>query len=480
MVAVPVPRGALSGRLGRALTAGLAAPLLLVARAPGGLAGTPDPLSGGQWNLQRIGAPAAWATATGRGITVAVVDTGVDLDHEDLRAKVVGEVACLDTGGDPANCAGSGDDRDGHGTHVAGIVGAATGNGRGVAGVAPDARILAVRVLGGPASTGSVADVEAGIRWAWQHGADVINLSLGELLPGNLSGSLEGAVEAAWRQRAVPVVAAGNDVLFPSGYGSLDAVVVTGTTRTDHKAAHANSVADAKWGLAAPGGGELFCEEGVLSTYLAGTSSDCGLPDGYEVLSGTSMAAPHVSGALAVLLSAGLARDSAIRRLLDTAADLGDGRLGAGRVDLAAAVAGLPAPAPGADPDDTGPRSSAHGGTSDRSSPGSPPQSSGSGGSSGPGISSAPGGSGGVSTTGGPGRRGAGRSTGRSGDRDGSAGRHENPGRAAPEAGSARADDGDDDHTAAFLLVGLVAAALAGTGWLVLYRRRSGPSSVPP
>ena len=139
--------------------------------------------AGLQWGLDRIDAPAAWERATGEGSVIAVIDSGASLDHEDLAAQLLQGTACRDTDGDPDACSGSAVDDDGHGTHVAGIAAAVTGNGPGIAGVAPDARILPVKVLFKACptcqATGNAGDVSAGIRWATDRGADVINLSLG-------------------------------------------------------------------------------------------------------------------------------------------------------------------------------------------------------------------------------------------------------------------------------------------------------------
>jgi subtilisin family serine protease len=306
-----------------------------------------DPGRSKQWALDRIGADAAWAAGTGRGTTVAVIDTGVDARHEDLSPKIADDVSCIGAAGDPSKCSGSGADDDGHGTHVAGIAAAATGNGRGIAGVAPAARILAVRVLQHDPFTdgarGSVGDVRAGIRWALGNGADVINLSLGpEVSLGVIGAGLDDDIAAAWEAGVVVVVAAGNEILFPSGYGDVDAIVVTATDRQDRKASYASTVGSARWGMAAPGGdgGE---ENGILSTWWAE-----GEQDRYAYAAGTSMAAPHVAGAAAVLRSLGLSPQQSVERILSTAADLGasgrDSVFGHGRLDLAAATAGLGSP----------------------------------------------------------------------------------------------------------------------------------------
>ena len=349
-----------------ALLAGWVGVLGLGASQPVGAADVDDPVfeQGLQWGLDRINAPGAWDVSTGSGITIAVVDSGVDLQHEDLRDKVVAEVSCVGADGDPGRCRGSAQDDNGHGTHVAGIALATTDNGRGVAGVAPDADLMAVRVLsnscdggGGCQATGSAADVSAGIRWAADHGADVINLSLGGgAVQSALGCSFCEAIDYAWSKGAVPVVAAGNDAVLPAGFSDEPAVIVTATTRDDTRASYSSASSSvlraARWPVAAPGGeaetADADCAtggtpQGVLSTYWV-----TGQRDRYACLAGTSMAAPHVSGALAVLLATGLSPQAAVDRLLASADDLGpagrDDAYGVGRIDLAAATGpGAPA-----------------------------------------------------------------------------------------------------------------------------------------
>src|SRR4051794_19040579 len=179
------------GRRGFVALLALGAVSLAIGLAPALAVAPPatpdDPGFSKQWGLQSIGAPGAWATATGRGTTIAIVDSGVALTHEDLQGgKIVGAVSCLDTNGYAGACRTGGQDDDGHGTHVAGIAAATTNNGTGVAGVAPDASLLVVKVLRhgcdalGCTASGTSADVAAGIVYAADHGADVINLSLGD------------------------------------------------------------------------------------------------------------------------------------------------------------------------------------------------------------------------------------------------------------------------------------------------------------
>jgi subtilisin family serine protease len=315
-----------------------------VASAPAGAAGG-DPLFAQQYGPQQINAPTAWATSTGRDVVIAIVDTGVDLRHPDLAAKLVPGIDLVDDDSVPQDCPVSKDKPAcGHGTHVAGIAAAATDNGVGIAGVAPDARIMPVRVLGtdGTGDTNTVGD---GIRWAVDHGARVVNLSLsGQVtLLDALFGtnSLEPAISYAWSKGAVVVAAAGNleaaGAGQPSGYSKgVKAIVVTATDRNRNHPTWANR-ADTDWGVAAPG-------DAIVSTVTGG---------GYAVESGTSMSTPHVSGVAAMLLAQGLSNAQVVQRILSTAHPLGP-RVsdGAGLVDAAAAVgapakaAATPAPEP--------------------------------------------------------------------------------------------------------------------------------------
>jgi subtilisin family serine protease len=263
---------------------------------------------------------------------VAVVDSGVDLSHPDLAPQLVPGRDMVDGDDRP-------DDEYGHGTHVAGIVAAAIGGGE-VVGVAPGARVMPVRVLDRHGN-GLLDDVVEGVRWAVANGARVINLSLGEDTQAILGPSFGDVLREAWDAGAVPVVAAGNQLVTGSGFSDEPAMVVTATTRGDTKPTYSSGVGAARWGIAAPGGEspELGAEDAVLSTYRGG---------GYAWMAGTSQAAPHVSAAVAVLLGLGLSPREAVDRLLATATDLGrpgpDPTFGHGRLDLARAVDGLVRP----------------------------------------------------------------------------------------------------------------------------------------
>ncbi len=198
---------------------------------------------------------------------------------------------------------------------------------------------------------GSVEDINAAIEWVVDHGATVVDLSLGD--PNFTFSSLYGAslrqgVEYAWSKGAIPVLAAGNASalgLADGSYAGLDAVVVGSTNRSGTPTASTVSTGDAKWAVVAPGGSV----DGVQGDDILSTDWVAGQPNSYGYLSGTSMAAPFVSGALALLVGDGLAPQSAVDRLLGTTvspAACGDASPNCrGEIDLAEAMNGLP-PAP--------------------------------------------------------------------------------------------------------------------------------------
>lgn len=278
-----------------------------------------DPGWGQQYGLLRIRAPQGWDLSTGSAaVTIAVVDTGVDLGHPDLSPKIVG-------GYDFVNGDTVAQDDNGHGTHVAGIAAAVSDNGTGIAGVSWGARIMPVKVLDA-SGNGTFADAAAGITWAADSGAQVINLSF-----GGTSGStvLQDAVDYAYGKGAVIVAAAGNSgsnfVLYPARYPHV--IAVAATDGTDTRAGFSNYGPEVA--LAAPG----------LSIYSTTRGGN------YGYLSGTSMSAPFVSGLAAILrgIPGVGSADTIAWDMESTALDLGsagrDPLYGYGLIQMDAALA---------------------------------------------------------------------------------------------------------------------------------------------
>jgi subtilisin family serine protease len=303
-----------------------------------------DPFFEKQWGISTVGAPAAWAKSTGKGIRIGIVDTGIDLSHEDLAARIVESTSCIDTQGNSLNCQGSAQDDFGHGTHVAGIAAAVKDNGAGIAGVAPDAELVVAKVFKG--ATASSDDVVAGIKWVVDHGAKVVNLSLGDALfvvAATFGSRLVEGVDYAWAHGAIPVVASGNDNLFGLGIGSkeysdLNALVVGATGKDDVQAGYSSPTGSAKWALLAPGGsGDGDETNDIYSTFWRKDKTNQ-----YAYLSGTSMAAPQVTGAVALLLAQGYTQQGAVDRILatvDRRVSCGpDSPTCKGRLDVASAV----------------------------------------------------------------------------------------------------------------------------------------------
>ena len=343
MTTDPRPTTARACFLALLLAAFLAALLL-----PGAARASNDPLFAQQWSLARIGAPAAWTRSTGVGVRIGIVDTGVDLTHEDLAGQVVASTNCVGSKGDPAKCTGDGQDDQGHGTHVAGIAAAAKDNGKGIAGVAPGARLVVAKALAADGS-GTTEDINAGIHWVVDHGAQVVSLSLGGnfLIDSLLGTSLQDGVQYAWSRGAVPVLAAGNTNLLGLGigssqYGQLPAIVVGATGPDDRLASYSSPPGNARWSVVAPGGaGSEVDADNVLSTFWA-----AGKEHQYKALAGTSMATPHVAGTVALLLAQGLSPQAAVDRVLATAdKGVSCGLLSstcAGRLNAAAATGAAP------------------------------------------------------------------------------------------------------------------------------------------
>ncbi|MEA2900296.1 MAG: hypothetical protein QOH36_183 [Actinomycetota bacterium] len=295
-----------------------------------------DPFFDRQWALEQIGAPRAWTVTRGAGAVIGIVDSGVEANHPDLAGKVALTADCWNR---PACVDGLGNtDADGHGTLIAGVIAAGTDNGKGIAGVAPDARVVVAKVLG-PGGGGRAEEINHGIRWVVDHGARVVNISLGD--PGAVTSTggspLRDGIEYAWSKGAVPVLAAGNyGGVSSENYGALNAIVVGATDRTGALASYSSAIGNAKWGLVAPGGsGAAGPDNNIISTASGG---------GYASSAGTSMAAPQVAGAVALLLAQGLSPSAAVSKLLATLDRVPCGAGCQGRLNVGVASGAAAAP----------------------------------------------------------------------------------------------------------------------------------------
>jgi len=282
-----------------------------------------DPGWGTQYSLTAIRAPQGWGLSTGsNSVTIAVVDSGVDLSHADLDGKIT-------AGYDFINDDNTPQDDFGHGTHVAGIAAALGNNGTGIAGVSWGAKVMPLKVLNSSGG-GSYANVAAAIVWAADHGAQIINISLGGASP---SVTLEAAVVYAYNKGMLLVAASGenggNQVLYPARYPQVMAVGATNFSNQPASFSNYGSEVD----VAAPG-------ENIYSLW----------PGGYFTKSGTSMSAPHVSGLAAILFSF-TSNASVVRSAIEsTALDVGptgwDLYSGAGLIQMDSAIALLLPPTP--------------------------------------------------------------------------------------------------------------------------------------
>ncbi|MHB8438436.1 MAG: S8 family serine peptidase [Acidimicrobiales bacterium] len=329
-----------------------------------------------QWGLGVIGAAQAWQYASGAGVKIGIVDTGIDTSQVDLAGKVApGDATTIMSSGgcesDP-----NGADDNGHGTHVSGI--AAADGAQGVIGVAPAAQLVVAKVLDCNGS-GNASDVAAGIEWVVQHGARVVNLSIGSLaiLGVSTGGAVQGsalgdALDYAWSNGAIPVVAAGNNgssvgSLVGQGnanFSGVPAVIVAATGspsdgKQDELAFYSSSIDQAEWGIAAPGGDDPNTPtpacvnpgqgvdpnpQEILSTYwTAQNPTTC-----YATDEGTSMATPFVTGTLALLLSRGLSPSQAVQDVLSSADhSVSCGADCAGLLSAGAALSATGTPGPG-------------------------------------------------------------------------------------------------------------------------------------
>lgn len=311
-----------------------------------------------QWNFSNslyggVNIERAWDVSTGASAIVAVLDTGVAYENYQDTAGTYYRAPDLASssfvaGYDFINNDAHANDDHSHGTHVAGTIAQSTNNASGTAGIAFDASVMPVKVLGRDGS-GSYAAIANGIRWAADQGAHIINMSLGA---SSASQTLEDALAYAYGKGVTIVAAAGNDgkeaVSYPAAYD--DYVIAVSATRFDESLAsysnHGSSI-----DLAAPGGDTSVDQnqdgyvDGVLQNTFNPSTQD---PSdfGYYFFQGTSMAAPHVAGVAALIVSQGVTDPAQVRHILQsTARDRGssgvDTYYGHGIIDAAAAVAAV-------------------------------------------------------------------------------------------------------------------------------------------
>ncbi|AMA72432.1 MULTISPECIES: S8 family peptidase [Aneurinibacillus] len=230
-----------------------------------------------QWNMPAINMEQAWDISKGReNVIIAVIDTGVDLTHPEFQGKLVKGHNVLNDSDRPQ-------DDNGHGTHVAGIIAAKTNNREGIAGIAWNNKIMPIKGIGSDGS-GSSFDIARGIIWAADHGASVINMSVGNYHPSNV---LHDAIKYAFSKNVVMVAASGNDHTsqpsFPAAYPEVISVAAIDWQGNQANFSNYGSYID----VAAPG-------VDIPSTYVQGD---------YASLSGTSMACPHVAGLAGLIRS---------------------------------------------------------------------------------------------------------------------------------------------------------------------------------
>ncbi|MEO3817340.1 type VII secretion-associated serine protease mycosin [Plantactinospora sp. B24E8] len=296
----------------------------VVPARPVGLPVRTDPIRDEQWQLDLFHARDAWRVSTGKGVTVAVIDSGVDASHADLAGQVL-------PGIDLVTGIGNGQtDPVGHGTTVAGLIAGRGDDNRGVVGLAPKAKILPVRVLDEENRYDDALIVAKGVRWAVDNGARVVNLSLGGT--GD-SPALAAALDYAFARDVVVVACTGNvgsssskDVWYPAREPGV--VAVTGLERESN----------ALWS------GAITGQETVLSAPATGLTG--ARPGGFWRVQGTSFAAPLVAAAAALVRShwPEMSAGDVVNRLISTARDIGpagrDDQFGFGVVDPVAALNG--------------------------------------------------------------------------------------------------------------------------------------------
>ena len=263
-----------------------------------------DPRYNEQWNFKMVNAEAAWDVTRGKGAIVAVIDTGVAYKdtRKGKRARDFGDTQFVE-GYDFVHHDAMPNDDQGHGTHVSGTIAESTNNGEGVAGLAFEAKIMPLKVLSSSGG-GTTKDIAEAIRWAADHGANVINMSLGGPYPDQVMGS---ACEYAHKKGVTIVCAAGNSgregVGYPAAY--KDCIAVSSVGPKGDLSFYSS------WGkqvaIAGPGGDKQAGGEagGILQNTVM-PNSDGAMVDDYYSFQGSSMASPHVAAVAALFVYQGV------------------------------------------------------------------------------------------------------------------------------------------------------------------------------
>jgi serine protease len=283
-----------------------------------------DPQYSKQWHLHNINAERAWEESRGKGVTVAIIDTGVSKVPDLAKTEFV-------PGYDFVNDKTTADDDNGHGTHVAGTVAQSTNNNYGVAGIAYEAKIMPLKVLSGSGG-GTISDIAEAIRFAADNKADIINMSLGG---GGESQVMKDAINYAYNKGVVIIAAAGNENNNSASYPARYAHVI-GVGATDAQGERAEfSNYGAGVDISAPGGGH------GSKIWQETIDPDTNTPL-ISGLQGTSMAAPHVAGVAALIKSTGVTAPDEIFAVLQQSVRKIEqdpqNYYGAGQLDAAAAV----------------------------------------------------------------------------------------------------------------------------------------------
>ncbi|VAV99247.1 hypothetical protein MNBD_ACTINO01-1356 [hydrothermal vent metagenome] len=288
-----------------------------------------DPLASEQYAIDQMNLQGAWERSDGEDVVIAIIDTGIDLDHPDLKDNIVPGWDWVDDDDTP-------NDENGHGTHVAGSAAAIGNNSIGVIGMAPRAKIMPLKVLGADGS-GNSEDIAEAILWAVDNGADVINLSLGGSsdLVGRIYNKVDptnAAIAEADRRGVVVVAAAGNDDTFLTAYNPETPVIVVNASNEIGETARFSNFGDPR-AVSAPGTRIMSTAPTYRTTIWPKGSN------GYEELDGTSMASPQVAGIVALMVGRGQSPSEIRDALIQTAINpAGDPLLGAGIVQADAAV----------------------------------------------------------------------------------------------------------------------------------------------